>query len=54
MIISDRDQPEFLEDVFLNEKKFPYLEKIYDSTDKNFIHIVKIFQINYEIFSNFK
>tara|TARA_B100001540_G_scaffold305820_1_gene317226 strand:- start:11219 stop:12799 length:1581 start_codon:yes stop_codon:yes gene_type:complete len=54
LIISDRDQPEFLEDVFLNEKKFPYLEKIYDSTDKNFIHIVKIFQINYEIFSNFK
>ena len=40
---------DFLDDVYYNEKNYPYLQKIYDSTELNFKKIkIKIFEINYE------
>jgi hypothetical protein len=43
--------PNFLIDVFENEKKYPYLIKEYDSKeDSNLNYHVKIFKINYENF----
>ena len=40
----------YLNDVFLNEKEYPYLTKIYDSQDDNLMYHVKIFEIDYEKF----
>ena len=40
----------YLNDVFLNEKEYPYLTKIYDSHDDNLVYHVKIFEIDYEKF----
>ena len=39
----------FLNDVYLNEKNYPYLEKIFDSDELNFQKIkIKIFEIDYK------
>ena len=38
---------------FLNEEKFPYLTKIYDSNNDNLKYKVKIFEINFEKFHKF-
>jgi len=40
--------PEFIQDVFLNEDKYPYLEKIFDSKKEGYDYYVKIFKINFE------
>ena len=40
----------FFKDVFNNEEKFPYLEKIYDSSDNGLFYHLKLFKINYELF----
>ena len=45
------DRPEFLNDVFYNEEKFMFLEKIYDSKNKSFKYHVKIFEIDWEKFN---
>jgi hypothetical protein len=39
-------RPEFLNDIFYNENKYPFLNKIYDSTDLDFKYHVKIFEVN--------
>ena len=53
-IIADKSQnrPEFLKDVFKNEKKFPYLIKIYDSSEHGYEYHLKIFRIDYEKFES--
>ena len=45
-------RPIFFKEVFENEEKYPYLLKIYDSTDYNFKYHVKIFEINYVKFNH--
>jgi hypothetical protein len=51
VIDNDSNMPNFLIDVFENEKKYPYLIKEYDSKeDSNLNYHVKIFKINYENF----
>ena len=51
VIDNDSNMPNFLIDVFENEKKYPYLIKEYDSKeDSNLNYHVKIFEINYEEF----
>ena len=40
----------FFGDVFVNEEKYSYLEKIYDSKDLGFKNQIKIFKINYNVF----
>jgi len=39
-------QPEFLKDVFYHDEIYPYLEKIYDSTEFGMKYHVKIYQID--------
>jgi len=55
-IVADKNpnRPEFLKDVFENEEKFPYLTKIYDSSEHGYEYHLKIFQINYEKFESVK
>lgn len=52
-IIADdqKNRPEFLTEVFLNEEDFPYLIKEYDSSTDNFSYHVKIFKIDYTKFN---
>ena len=51
-IVADENpnRPEFLKDVFKNEEKFPYLTKVYDSSEHGFEYHLKIFRIDYEKF----
>ena len=40
--------PEFLKEVYFEEEKFVYLEKVFDSKENGYEYHVKIFRINYE------
>lgn len=51
LVIDDVSKSDFFNDVFYHEEKYPYLIKIYDSTEHGFIYHVKIFRIDYEKFS---
>ena len=53
-LIADENEnrPKFLKDVFYNEEKFPYLTKIYDSSERGYDYHLKIFRINYEKFES--
>tara|TARA_B100002049_G_scaffold144802_1_gene107497 strand:- start:27 stop:947 length:921 start_codon:yes stop_codon:yes gene_type:complete len=53
-IIVDKNpnRPEFLKDVFNNEEKFPYLAKIYDSSEQGYEYHIKIFRIDYKKFQS--
>ena len=53
-IIADEneDRPQFLKDVFKDEEKFPYLSKVYDSSEHGYQYHLKIFKINYEKFES--
>jgi len=55
-IIADENENrlQFLKDVFKNEEKFPYLTKIYDSSEHGYDYHLKIFRINYEKFDSVK
>ena len=43
----------FLNDIFINEKKYPYLINIFDSTDYGYKYHIKIYKIDYEKFNKF-
>ena len=53
-IVADKNpnRPEFLKDVFRYEEKFPYLIKIYDSSEHGYEYHLKIFTIDYEKFES--
>ena len=55
-IVADNDEnkPQFLNDIFKNEEKFPYLIKIYDSSEHGYDYHVKIFRVDYEKFDSVK
>ena len=48
----NENRQQFLKDVFENEEKFPYLTKIYDSSEVGYDYHLKIFRINYEKFES--
>jgi len=50
VVNAHENRAHYLNDVFLNEKEYPYLTKIYDSQDDNLMYHVKIFEIDYEKF----
>jgi hypothetical protein len=50
LVDGQENRSHYLNDVFLNEKEYPYLTKIYDSQDDNLMYHVKIFEIDYEKF----
>lgn len=43
--------PEFLQDVYFHEEKYPYLKKVFDSTDAGFNHNTKVFKIDFQKFN---
>jgi len=43
---------EFLNDVFFNDEKYPYLEKIFDSSEHGYKYHLKIYKINYSRFES--
>ena len=55
-IVADynENRPQFLKDVFYNEEKFPYLIRIYDSSEQGYNYHLKIFKIDYEMFDSIK
>ena len=48
IVIDENNSKEFLNDIFHNEEKYVFLEKIFDSKQNGYIYHVKIFQIDYE------
>ena len=50
LVDGHENRSHYLNDVFLNEKEYPYLTKIYDSQGDNLMYHVKIFEIDYEKF----
>ena len=52
VVDNNPNRPEFLKDVFYNEKKFPYLTKIYDSSEQGYDYHLKIFRIDYQKFES--
>ena len=51
LVVDDnKKRPDFLKDVFYHEEKYPYLVKVYDSSDTNFIYHVKVYVIKYDEF----
>jgi len=52
-IITDKNEkrPAFIQELFIEEEKYDFLEKIYDSKDKGFEYHVKVFKINFELLS---
>jgi len=50
LVDGHENRSHYLNDVFLNEKEYSYLTKIYDSQDDNLMYHVKIFEIDYEKF----
>lgn len=41
---------DFLRNIFQNEEKYPFLNKIYDSKESGYEYHIKVFKINYELF----
>ena len=54
VVDDNQNRPEFLKDVFRNEKKYVYLSKIYDSSEDGYDYHLKIFRIDYEKFDSVK
>lgn len=53
LIVNDNSNlPEFLQEIYLNEEKFEYLDKVFDSKDLGFRYHVKLFEINFEKFDS--
>lgn len=52
LIVDEKNDVEFFNDVFVNEKNYQYLIKQFDSSDFGFKYHVKIFKINYEIYNS--
>jgi hypothetical protein len=46
--------PKFLQDVYYNEKNYPYLKKSFESNDYSFNHSIKLFYIDYHEFDSRK
>jgi len=54
-IVADdkKDRPEFLQKIYADEKKFPYLNKVFDSDSNGYDYNVKLFFIDYEKYDRF-
>lgn len=54
IIDSNEQRPNSLKEIFFEETKYPYLEKMYDSRNHGFDYQLKIFKINYKIIESLK
>lgn len=53
IIIDNKEERKvFLREIFVNESKYPYLKKIFDSKEGGFNYHVKVFEIDYGSFQN--
>jgi len=52
LVDNNVNREKFLNELFLNEKKYSYLEKIYDSKDDGFSYQMKVFEIDYNMLNN--
>ncbi len=51
LIVDGKDsRPDFLNSIYQNDENYPFLERIYDSTEHGLEYHVKIYLINYEHF----
>lgn len=46
-----KNRPEFLNDAFYHEENYPYLTKVFDSSEHGYTYHVKIFRIEYNEFN---
>ena len=46
-------QPKILNDIFYNEKNYPYLLKQFDSTEHGFKYHMKIYEIDFQLFEKY-
>jgi hypothetical protein len=46
-------QPKILNDIFYNEKNYPYLLKQFDSTEHGFTYHMKIYEIDFHLFEKY-
>lgn len=51
LLIMEKNKSEFLDDVFAHEEKYTYLHKEFDSSDHGFKNKIRIYKINYDLFS---
>lgn len=54
VVDGDPDKQNFFNDIYLNDQNYPYLKKIYDSSDFGYKYHVKIYKIDYEMFDLIK
>ena len=54
VVDNNEEWPDFLKELFIEEEKYAYLKKIYDSKSRGFEYQVKVFEINYELFNSLK
>ena len=52
LVVFENDKQEFLNDVFLNSEKYPYLQLEFDSRNNDFSNNILIYKIDYEIFND--
>ena len=53
LIVDDNPNlPKFLQEVYHNEKKYEYLNKVFDSKERGFKHQMKIFEIDFQKFDS--
>ena len=51
LILDDNlNRPEFLNDAYYHDEKYPYLTKVFDSSDHGYKYRVKIYKIDYDKF----
>jgi hypothetical protein len=48
LVVMEKNNSNFLYDVFVNEENYPYLLKVYDSKEYGLKNHIKIYKINYE------
>ena len=52
LVIYEKNEVEFLDNIFSNPELYPYLDMKFNSNDRNFENKVKIFEINYKKFND--
>lgn len=52
VIDENPNRPDYLKELFHNEKKYTYLEKVFDSRENDYDYHVKVFKINYKEFDS--
>lgn len=48
VVDNDDERKEYLKEIFENEKKYPFLTKVFDSKDMGYNYHLKVFKIDYE------